>query len=260
MPRPSAPPVADEAWLRAHGFLGSAKDAHFMTGVNWNSLHAPHLSADERARERACFARVPRSCQPPGDRPWLLSDAARREEAEAEAEAEARAKLPPFKPVNSPSRQRMPTPSRPLALPPTPPSPAYAAEDFVLLLDASRSMRRCWPALVMGVNVLLRALREFAPPGARLRLALFNHALRDFYVGDAATCREFDLTAAQCCGQAAPLDALSQALRDAPARRKVVLLLSGTPQACAPRTITSSDILALILRRLRRSGASVRHR
>jgi len=110
--------------------------------------------------------------------------------------------------------------------PHTPSVNAPAGRDFVLLLDASRSMRHIWDEVVCGVNSFLNTLRAFAPPGSTMRLAVFNDALTDVYRGDAATCPDLQLSAAVCSGRALPLDALACALR-ARSTRPILLLFSG---------------------------------
>ena len=185
-------------------------DAHSELAQHPGTLRLPHLHESPPRRPatpRGCARAPATSCLP-----------------EAQAGAPQRARGPHTPSVNVNAARAPFCTTQPAAAKPA------AGRDFVLLLDASRSMRHTWDEVVCGVNSFLNMLRASAPPSSTLRLALFNDELTDVYRGDAASCPNLQLSAAVCSGHALPLEALASALRVAPRgskRPKMLLIFSG---------------------------------
>jgi hypothetical protein len=209
-------------------FLGGPGDEHFCTAFNEHSRTAAAVLPSDRALLRP-HVRVPLACRPPPRRGWMLAREHAAAAAAEAAEAAAAALL-------APPRRRAAPPAPP-APPPPPRVPALAVEEFWVLVDCGGAQRRAWAETEAGVNDFLCALRGFAPPGATARVELFTHESRCVYAGDAAAAPPLPpLPAARGSGLAvrgllrgpsAPLDALALAMRAAPRRPRVVLLLSG---------------------------------
>jgi hypothetical protein len=217
MPRRASPAAA----ALPPGFVGGPRDEHFCSFYNAHSRTST-LHAKDAALLRP-FVRVPRACRPPAAEPWHLRACG----AEAEADAP---RTPPVRTL---------PPPRPLPPPPPPREPALNAAEFLLLVDAGGACARLWCELEAGVNDLLAALRTFAPPGASARVVLFAHELRTVYAGPAAQAGPLPRPQ-RLRGPSAPLDALAVALRAAPRRRRVVILISGA------RSVAAAHAAALV--------------
>jgi hypothetical protein len=216
VPRECRPP-APKPWLIQDGAAASAAAA---------ARAAPATPA--RGRDGAAAP----SCDAGAE----AGAAARRSGLPAASPVPCRAAARPA-PYPTPWRLEQPQPQQP---PPPPPVPAFAAAEFFLLLDCGSAMRALWPEVEAGANDFLAALRGFAPPGARCRVQLFAHEARTVYDGAAAeapplpACEpwgRYGGTPKALHGPSAPLDALAQAMRAAPRKPRIVLLLSGARRA-----------------------------